>query len=44
MKRLSLNFIKEVPPRVEYKLTDKDLSLLPILSQLSDWVEENEVG
>jgi len=27
----------EVPPRVEYALTQKGLDLWPILSQMSDW-------
>jgi DNA-binding HxlR family transcriptional regulator len=29
----------EVPPRVEYELTEKGLSLKPILKDLSDWGE-----
>lgn len=28
---------KEVPPRVEYSLTDKGLELLPILNMLTEW-------
>jgi DNA-binding HxlR family transcriptional regulator len=31
----------EVPPKVEYQLTDKGTSLRPILRLLSDWGEEN---
>lgn len=31
----------EVPPRVEYSLTEKSLGLLPVLKQLSDWAETN---
>lgn len=31
----------EVPPRVEYELTDKGRSLEPVLQQLSDWGEEH---
>lgn len=31
----------EVPPRVEYSLTDKGLSLYPVLSLLADWAAEN---
>ncbi|MDX2250362.1 MAG: helix-turn-helix domain-containing protein [Bacteroidia bacterium] len=27
----------EIPPRVEYNLTDLGKSLLPVLAQLSDW-------
>ena len=28
---------KELPPRVEYSLTEKGLALLPILKQLEEW-------
>ena len=28
---------REVPPRVDYKLTEKGLALLPILKQLDNW-------
>ncbi|MOA43645.1 putative HTH-type transcriptional regulator YybR [compost metagenome] len=28
---------KELPPRVEYSLTEKGLALLPILYQLEEW-------
>lgn len=31
----------EVPPKVEYSLTDKGLSLCPVLSLLADWAAEN---
>ena len=31
----------EVPPRVEYELTTKGISLKPILKSLSDWGERN---
>ena len=27
----------ELPPRVEYSLTEKSVGLLPVLKQLSDW-------
>jgi len=27
----------EVPPRVEYELTEQAMALLPVLDQLSDW-------
>lgn len=30
----------EVPPRVEYSLTDKGKALLPALKKLSEWAEE----
>ncbi|KIL19039.1 hypothetical protein B4134_1271 [Bacillus safensis] len=31
----------QVPPKVEYSLTDKAETLLPILEQLCDWGEKN---
>lgn len=31
---------KELPPRVEYKLTKKGLALLPILNLLEEWEKE----
>lgn len=31
---------KELPPRVEYKLTEKGLALLPILTLLEEWEEK----
>lgn len=31
----------EVPPKVEYRLTDKGLSLCPVLSLLANWAAEN---
>lgn len=31
---------KELPPRVEYRLTDKGLALLPILNLLEEWEKE----
>jgi DNA-binding HxlR family transcriptional regulator len=33
----------EVPPRVEYELTEKGNSLRPILKSLSDWGDENRM-
>ena len=33
----------EMPPRVEYELTDKGRSLEPILQQLSNWGEANRL-
>ena len=30
----------EIPPRVEYSLTSRGLSLLPILLQLSQWADQ----
>lgn len=31
---------KELPPRVEYRLTEKGLALLPILSLLEEWEKQ----
>lgn len=31
----------EVPPRVEYRLTDIGNSLVPIVSQLTEWAQKN---
>lgn len=31
----------EIPPRVEYNLTERGESLIPLLSQLVDWALEN---
>lgn len=31
----------EVPPRVEYRLTPKGESLVPLLEQLLDWAAKN---
>ncbi|HFK5583859.1 TPA: winged helix-turn-helix transcriptional regulator [Elizabethkingia anophelis] len=33
---------KELPPRVEYTLTEKGLALLPILFMLEDWERQYE--
>ncbi|MCP1253658.1 MULTISPECIES: winged helix-turn-helix transcriptional regulator [Elizabethkingia] len=33
---------KELPPRVEYTLTEKGLALLPILFMLEDWEKQYE--
>ena len=33
----------EIPPRVEYSLTDRSLGLLPVLRQLSEWAEGNYI-
>ncbi|MDQ1803046.1 MULTISPECIES: winged helix-turn-helix transcriptional regulator [Chryseobacterium] len=33
---------KELPPRVEYTLTEKGLALLPILNLLEDWERNYE--
>jgi DNA-binding HxlR family transcriptional regulator len=34
---LSRKIYAEVPPRVEYKLTEQGLSLMPVISTLQDW-------
>ena len=34
----------EVPPRVEYELTDRARTLTPLLSQLVGWAAENLTG
>ena len=31
----------EVPPRVEYRLTETGKSLMPVVSQLIDWAKEH---
>lgn len=35
------NVFAEVPPRVEYELTDKGRSFMPILDSLVNWALEN---
>lgn len=32
----------QVPPKVEYSLTDKSQTLLPVLEQLCEWGAENQ--
>ncbi|MDE6022984.1 MAG: helix-turn-helix transcriptional regulator [Muribaculaceae bacterium] len=32
---------QEVPPRVEYSLSDTGRSLVPIILQLTDWAQQN---
>ena len=34
-------FYQEVPPRVEYSLTDTGHSLVPIIIQLTEWAQNN---
>jgi len=34
---------KELPPRVEYSLTEKGLGLLPIVYQIQDWYVKFEL-
>lgn len=38
---LSRTVYPEVPPRVEYKLTKRGKTLIPLLNQLVDWSLEN---
>jgi len=35
---------QEIPPKVEYFLSDKGKSLMPILDQLCEWGEKNRKG
>lgn len=39
-KLINRKVYAEIPPRVEYALTDYGKSLLPILSNLCDWAKE----
>ena len=34
-------FYQEVPPRVEYSLTDTGHSLVPIILELTEWAQKN---
>ena len=34
-------FYQEVPPRVEYSLTDTGRSVVPIIIQLTEWAQNN---
>ena len=34
-------FYQEVPPRVEYSLTDTGCSLVPIIIKLTEWAQKN---
>lgn len=35
------NYYQEVPPRVEYSLTETGRSLVPIINQLTTWAQAN---
>ena len=34
---------KEIPPRVEYKLSEKGLAFLPILENIKEWNSKYEI-
>lgn len=38
---VSRSFYQEVPPRVEYALTDTGRSLVPIILNLTEWAQNN---
>ncbi len=38
---VSRTYYQEVPPRVEYALTDTGRSLVPIIQQLTEWAQAN---
>lgn len=38
---VSREYFQEVPPRVEYSLTDTGRSLVPIIVQLTEWAQKN---
>lgn len=38
---VSRKMYPEIPPRVEYSLTARGLSLVPLLEQLATWANEN---
>ena len=40
---LSRTVYPEVPPRVEYRLTDKGNSLYPVLDSLADWATVHHI-
>jgi len=35
---------KEIPPRVEYKLSEKGLAFLPILENIKEWNSKYEIA
>lgn len=41
---VSRKIYAEVPPRVEYSLTKRALTLLPYINQLIDWAKDNMVA
>lgn len=38
---VSREIFPEIPPRVEYELTDRGISLVPHIKGLSEWANEN---
>ena len=38
---INRQFYQEVPPRVEYSLTETGLSLVPIIIKLTEWAQNN---
>jgi DNA-binding HxlR family transcriptional regulator len=38
---LKRHYFPEVPPRVEYELTDMGASMLPALEGFTSWIREN---
>ena len=38
---INRRFYQEVPPRVEYSLTDTGRSLVPIIIKLTEWAQNN---
>ncbi len=38
---LSRHYFAEVPPRVEYELTDMGASMLPMLEGFTSWIRNN---
>lgn len=41
---ISRTVYAEVPPRVEYELTDKGRDLIPILKKMADWGDKHRCG
>ena len=37
------NVYPEIPPKVEYSLTDKGITLIPVLEELYQWSLNNEI-
>lgn len=44
MAWLSRTAYSEIPPRVEYALTERGESLMPLLNQMVNWSVENMSG